>query len=82
MSQLKNKFFAETGAEWENSQGEPDIDYVNWLEAKVEKIISTNKRMAKLLEEAAELLRDTDDGKIAEAWVMINGVAAPLRHAQ
>ena len=49
------------------------------LESKVEKFTSTNKRMAKLLEDAAELLRNTDDGKIAEAWGMINGVSAQLR---
>ncbi len=45
MSQLKNEFFAETGIEWENSQGEPDIDYINWLEAKVKKFTSTNSDM-------------------------------------
>ena len=36
MSQLRTKFFEETGVCWENSQGEPDIEYVNWLETKVE----------------------------------------------
>lgn len=29
---LKNKFEEETGVPWINSQGEPDIDYVTWLE--------------------------------------------------
>lgn len=33
--QLKDKFYKETGMNWENNDGEPDIDYVEWLEAKV-----------------------------------------------
>ncbi len=49
MGQLKDEFFAETGIEWENDQGEPDMDYVNWLEAKVEKFNSTNKPSATCL---------------------------------
>ena len=33
--QLRRKFQKETGMMWENSDEEPDIDYVEWLEAKV-----------------------------------------------
>lgn len=33
IEKLKEKFFEETGINWENSQGEPDIDYVKWLES-------------------------------------------------
>jgi hypothetical protein len=32
---LREKFKNETGDNWENSQGEPDIDYVLWLESKL-----------------------------------------------
>jgi hypothetical protein len=33
--ELREKFRKETGDNWENSQGEPDIDYVLWLESKL-----------------------------------------------
>ncbi len=33
--ELREKFKTETGDNWENSQGEPDIDYVLWLESKL-----------------------------------------------
>ena len=33
--ELRYKFKSETGTNWENSQGEPDIDYVIWLEDKL-----------------------------------------------
>lgn len=33
--QLRTKFKVETGINYINSQGEPDIDYILWLEAKV-----------------------------------------------
>lgn len=33
--QLREQFYKETGMMWENSDDEPDIDYVEWLEAKV-----------------------------------------------
>ncbi len=32
---LKQQFYNESGTEWVNSQGEPDIDYVQWLENKI-----------------------------------------------
>lgn len=38
MSQLRDQFYKECGCTWINGDGEPDIDYVKWLEAKVEKL--------------------------------------------
>ena len=29
---LRKKFKEDTGINWQNEQGEPDIDYVEWLE--------------------------------------------------
>ncbi len=34
---LRQRFEKETNAKWLNTQGEPDIDYVEWLEIKVYK---------------------------------------------
>lgn len=73
MSQLRVDFFNETGVEWENSQGEPDIDYVNWLEAKVEKFTTTNNAMdaiRRLYERwIAEVCEDTGQASDIEAFV-------------
>lgn len=33
--ELQILFYEETGIECFNSQGEPDIDYVQWLETKI-----------------------------------------------
>lgn len=35
MTELQTGFFKETGIEAVNSQGEFDVDYVQWLEAKI-----------------------------------------------
>jgi len=35
LKQLRMHFKKETGLSWVNSQGEPDIEYVEWLENKV-----------------------------------------------
>lgn len=35
---LRKQFEDETGTKWENSQGEPDIDYVGWIENKLSQI--------------------------------------------
>lgn len=32
---LKQQFKKEVGIDWENSQGEPDIEYVWWLEQQI-----------------------------------------------
>lgn len=37
---LQKQFKKEKGISWQNKQGEPDIDYVNWLE---EKLIQKNE---------------------------------------
>jgi hypothetical protein len=44
MSQLREQFHSQCGITWINGQGEPDIEYVNWLEAKVEKLTASNKQ--------------------------------------
>ena len=33
--ELREKFRLETGHNWENPQGEPDVEYVLWLESKL-----------------------------------------------
>jgi hypothetical protein len=48
--ELQEKFFSETGICAVNSQGEPDIDYVNWLESIVEKLTASNKQSTPLRE--------------------------------
>lgn len=35
VQELREQFFYEEETNWENSQGEPDIDYVFWLENKL-----------------------------------------------
>jgi hypothetical protein len=45
--ELQEKFFIDTGICAINSQGEPDIDYVNWLESLVEKLTASNKQSTK-----------------------------------
>lgn len=35
---LKKDFLSQTGIYAINSQGEPDIDYINWLEIRVKRI--------------------------------------------
>lgn len=35
MDDLKELFEAETSLHWENDQGEPDIEYVAWLESRL-----------------------------------------------
>jgi hypothetical protein len=37
MSQLRDQYYKEVGCTWINGDGEPDIDYVYWLETKLEK---------------------------------------------
>lgn len=46
---LRERFKNETGIESTNSQGEPDVDYVDWLELK---IISDNKKLKADLQKA------------------------------
>lgn len=37
--ELRDKFHNEQGIKWENSQGEPDIEYVIWLENRLLRVI-------------------------------------------
>ena len=47
-TELQEKFFSETGICDVNSQGEPDIDYVNWLESLVKNGSSHSTRSTPL----------------------------------
>jgi hypothetical protein len=37
---LRREFKNESGYNWENTQNEPDIDYVEWLEQKLIKLLT------------------------------------------
>lgn len=52
---LRAKFELDTDITWTNSQGEPDIDYVYWLEQKV---IELEKEIAFGEEEHERLIRE------------------------
>ena len=41
--ELKDRFKEETELDWLNSQGEPEIDYVAWLEQKITDIPSDDQ---------------------------------------
>jgi hypothetical protein len=41
---LREQFEKETGTRWINSQNEPDIDYVCWLETKLNGVIDALKK--------------------------------------
>jgi len=62
MSQLRIKFFEETGVTWENSQGEPDIEYVNWLESKVENFNDLTTQVKSSAGATAKHICDLDKG--------------------
>jgi hypothetical protein len=56
MSQtLREQFEQEETLHWENDQGEPEIEYVVWLEAKVEKFNSALRQPTKQGSEPAEI---------------------------
>jgi hypothetical protein len=38
MSKLRDQFHSECNTPWMNDEGEPDIDYVLWLEALIENL--------------------------------------------
>ena len=46
--ELREKFRTETGHNWETSQGEPDVDYVLWLESKLIAMPSVVERSEQL----------------------------------
>ena len=37
---LREQFFQTTGDEWKNSQGEPDRDYIRFLENKLSSLLN------------------------------------------
>ena len=41
---LREEFEKENEINWINSQGEPNLDYVLWLEDKVNELEETNKK--------------------------------------
>lgn len=70
---LRNKFKEQTGINWENSQKEPDIDYVMWLEKQViacEPLIPLPPSLSKEAQEEHDLLK----AKIA--WQSNNKISA------
>lgn len=82
MSSLQEKFFSETGISAMNSQGEPDIDYVKWLEARVEKMSSLTSAMLGI----ALAVRDLCDSTVLDNWAKlanikerVNAVVAQLQ---
>jgi len=48
---LRELFYQNTGIEWKNSQGEPDIDYVAWLEDKLCRLHNSVEPLNKILAE-------------------------------
>lgn len=57
--ELQEEFKVEHGINWKNSQGEPDIDYVSWLEQKLlEYENSPYHKMQKNLRLIKELSRE------------------------
>jgi len=46
IQKLRDKFETETGTHWVNTQGEPDVEYVDWLEKKVEVLLEYARGVA------------------------------------
>jgi hypothetical protein len=44
---LRVQFEELSGIRWENSQGEPDIEYVEWLEKELVQLITTKSSTEK-----------------------------------
>lgn len=57
----REEFTNETGMNWENSQGEPDIDYVLWIEQKLEEAEADKDAALKALDKI-----NSDMRKMAE----------------
>jgi len=60
MSQLQEQFVSETKVCAINSQGEPDIEYVSWLENKVEKLTESNTRRDEIVSKVIDYFRNRD----------------------
>ena len=52
---LAKEFFNETGTLTINSQGEPDIDYVQWLENRLCESLDQTAKLEELIEAQKEL---------------------------
>lgn len=73
---LRNKFEEETGTPWQNSQDEPDIDYVMWLETKVisYEIINTTPNDFSLNDISQKEKQDLEVAR--QAWKANNKLSA------
>jgi hypothetical protein len=72
--ELRYQFFKETGYTWENSQGEPDIDYVYWLENKV--IHAQQVEAAPDMLDALQNLENDDNSIPEHAWKLVKDAIA------
>jgi hypothetical protein len=55
--EIRREFFKETGTPVINSQGEPDVDYVDWLEAKIINATEREAKYKELWERQNELIK-------------------------
>jgi hypothetical protein len=62
---LRHQFHNEQGISWENSQGEPDIDYVMWLEQKV---IRLKAKMPSEEDVEVEAIQSANRGQFASNY--------------
>lgn len=60
---LKDEFYKETGMNWENSQGEPDIDYVEWLEKILSNFIVRKQEFSSCCTASVRLGNSPHEGK-------------------
>lgn len=72
--ELREQFFKETGYTWENSHGEPDIDYVYWLENKV--IYAQQVEAAPDMLDALQNLENDDNSIPEHAWKLVKDAIA------
>jgi hypothetical protein len=56
----QTEYLLETGDDWVNSQGEPDIDYVAWLESKLSKTLPDLEAAEKEIERLRGKLNEID----------------------
>lgn len=77
---LQRQFTAETGWMPQNSQGEPDIDYVEWLEKKVLKKVPSKDEIRKVLYTTCKK-EHTEDG-LKTTWTFNDQAEAILKLLQ
>lgn len=56
--ELRNQFKKETETNWENSQGEPEIDYIYWLEEKIISLADPEKSEQEIIEAYTKVVGD------------------------